>query len=93
MGGKVRAHAMISGSVQGVFYRLKTQRIASELSLGGWVKNKIDGTVEAVFEGDRIQVEAVLKWCRKGPPGSAVADVEIRWEPYTGSYTTFEIRY
>lgn len=93
MGGKVRAHAMISGSVQGVFYRLKTQRMASELSLSGWVKNKIDGTVEAVFEGDRIQVEAVLKWCRQGPSGSAVADVEISWEPHTGSYTTFEIRY
>ncbi len=93
MEGKARAHTMIGGRVQGVFYRLETQRAASELSLCGWVKNKIDGTVEAVFEGKQSQVEAVLKWCRQGPPRSAVAEVEINWEPFTGKYTTFEIRY
>lgn len=93
MEGKARAHAIISGRVQGVFFRLETQRVVRSHSVSGWVKNRADGTVEAVFEGAQESVEAVLQWCRQGPPHAAVTDVAINWEPYTGKYATFEIRY
>ena len=67
MADKVRAHAIISGRVQGVFYRMETQRAADRIGVTGWVKNRPEGTVEAVFEGAKNQVDAVLKWCWDGP--------------------------
>ncbi len=93
MEGNARAHAIISGRVQGVFYRLETQRAARSHAVIGWVKNRVDGTVEAVFEGAQGPVEAVLEWCRQGPPHAAVTGVAVDWEPYTGKYNSFEIRY
>ena len=93
MENKVRAHAVISGRVQGVFFRMETKRAADGLGVFGWVKNQPDGTVEAVFEGDRDRVEAVLDWCREGPPGADVADVAVSWEDYTGDFKGFDINY
>ena len=63
MGNKARAHAIISGRVQGVFFRMETKRAANGLGVFGWVKNQPDGTVEAVFEGDRDRVDAIVDWC------------------------------
>jgi len=93
MENKVRAHAIIRGRVQGVFFRMETKRAADGLGVFGWVKNQPDGTVEAVFEGDRDRVEAVLDWCREGPPGADVADVAVSWEDYTGDFKGFDINY
>jgi acylphosphatase len=89
MQDKVRAHARITGIVQGVFFRLETQRAAERIGVCGWVRNRRDGSVEAVFEGDRDRVEAVLEWCRHGPPRAVVSQVDVRWEEYTGEYTDF----
>ena len=69
---KVRAHAIITGVVQGVFFRAETMRAAVKHGVFGWVRNKRDGSVEAVFEGDRQQVAAILSWCQKGSPRSAM---------------------
>ncbi len=91
--GKVRAHVFIEGSVQGVFFRANTREEASLLGLTGWVRNCWDGRVEAVFEGEREKVERVIAWCKKGPPGAMVRDVEINWEQVTGEYDTFSIVY
>ncbi|RZB30350.1 MAG: acylphosphatase [Desulfobacteraceae bacterium Eth-SRB1] len=93
MGKKVRAHVLIVGRVQGVFFRMETKRTADGAGVYGWVKNKRDGTVEAVFEGDEESVGAVVKWCKKGPPISIVNGVDIKWEDYTGEYGDFEITF
>ncbi len=90
---KVKAHVFIEGRVQGVFFRANTREEASLLGLTGWVKNCWDGRVEAVFEGEREKVEKVILWCKKGPPGAMVRDVEINWEQVTGEYETFSIEY
>lgn len=87
----VRVHVWVSGLVQGVGYRYSTVLQAKQFGLKGWVKNLADGRVEAVFEGDQDAVEAVLKWCRKGPAGSQVQEVKVEDETWVGE-TKFEIR-
>ncbi|MBN1382914.1 MAG: acylphosphatase [Deltaproteobacteria bacterium] len=86
-----RMHVYISGRVQGVFFRAGTQRTARDLGLTGWVRNKADGSVEAVFEGDHANVEKMLQWCREGPPGAAVRGFDAAEEPYTGEFGDFRI--
>lgn len=88
-----RAHLIISGRVQGVFFRMETHKTAGKYGVSGWVKNKRDGKVEAVFEGDKVLVEKVVEWCRQGPPFSMVDNVKLEWEPYTGEFSGFSIRY
>lgn len=89
----VRAHVFISGHVQGVFYRASTQRQAHALGLRGWVCNLADGRVEAMFEGEQAVVARMLAWCRQGPPNAYVVDVDVRYEPFTGEFTGFGVRY
>jgi acylphosphatase len=89
--GNARAHVIISGRVQGVFFRANTLRAATRFGLSGWVRNRRDGTVEAVFEGDRDRIEAVLEWCRTGDPPARVTDVQVEWEPFTGTTSGFDI--
>jgi len=89
----VRAHVYISGYVTGVFFRHHTQQLAQRLGVSGWVRNLHDGRVEAVFEGEREQVEEMVKSCREGPPGARVTDVEVKWEKYQGEFSGFEIKY
>jgi len=90
---KVRAHALISGRVQGVFFRSETQDKAARQNVTGWVRNLPDGRVEAVFEGEKDRVEALIEFCRRGPPGARVTRVEIKWGDYTGEFKSFGIRY
>jgi acylphosphatase len=59
----------------------------------GWVKNRRDGRVEAVFEGEREEIEKMVEFCRRGPSGARVTDVEVRWETSTGEFDEFNIRY
>jgi len=65
---KIRVHVIISGRVQGVFFRMETSRAAERIGVSGWVRNNSDGTVEAEFEGEKQNVVSMLEWCRKGPP-------------------------
>ena len=90
---KVRARAIISGRVQGVFFRVETKRAADRIGVSGWVRNLRDGTVEAVFEGEQNRVEDVFEWCREGPPNAYVVNVEIFRDDYTGEYQGFDITY
>jgi len=73
----------ISGRVQGIWYRASTRETAESLGLSGWVRNLVDGRVEAVAEGDAKAVEQLLAWCRKGPPGARVDEIEVVDEPPT----------
>lgn len=79
-----RARVVIRGRVQGVFFRAETRDRARSLGLRGWVRNVPDGTVEAVFEGERERIESLLVWCRRGPALADVDDVEVHWEPPAG---------
>jgi len=89
----VRAHVIISGRVQGVFFRMKTLEEARKSGVSGWVRNKYDGTVEAVFEGEKALVDSVIQWCRQGPPMSKVDNVKLERQSYTGEFSGFSIRY
>ena len=93
MENNTRAHVIISGLVQGVFFRMETKRAADGFGVVGWVKNQLAGTVEAVFEGDRERVDAIIDWCREGPPRADVTDVTVNWEDYTGEFKGFNINY
>lgn len=88
-----RAHAYISGRVQGVFYRSNTRKKALELGLTGWVKNLRDGRVEALFEGEEPEIKKVIEWCHQGPAHASVEKVEVLWEEPTGEFETFSILY
>ena len=93
MEDKKRAHVIISGRVQGVFFRMETQRAAHRCGVSGWVRNKADGTVEAMFEGDKKSVDLILEWCRKGSPPAKVEKTDVNWEDYTGEFEEFKITY
>jgi acylphosphatase len=88
-----RLHVFIAGRVQGVFFRARTQDMARSLLLTGWVKNRSDGSVEAVFEGEDDDLKAMLAWCRKGPPAAKVTRVEVKEEPLSDPFESFTIRY
>ena len=90
---KTRAIAIISGRVQGVFFRMETKRAADRFGVSGWVRNLKDGSVEAMFEGDQGRIDAVLDWCRQGPPHADVADVNVTWNEYTGEFKGFDISF
>lgn len=89
----VRAHLIISGVVQGVFYRASTKDTAVRLGLKGWVRNLPDGKVEAVFEGPREDVDRAVAWCRQGPPGAYVESVKEKPGRFTGEFSDFRVVY
>ena len=88
-----RAHVRITGRVQGVCFRMYTYERARELDLTGWVRNRYDGSVEAVFEGEVADVRPMIDWCHIGPPASRVMDVHVEWEEATDKYTGFSMRH
>ncbi len=90
-GGRARARMRATGRVQGVFYRQSTANEASRLRLSGSVRNRDDGAVEVVAEGDRAAVEALAAFCRRGPPGARVDALDVAWEPPTGETGPFRV--
>ena len=91
MAERVRAHAFVTGRVQGVYYRANTRETALSHDVDGWVRNLADGRVEAVFEGPREAVESVVEWCHEGSPAARVEDVEVEYGGPEG-LDGFEIR-
>lgn len=89
---KARARVLVSGRVQGVFFRQETYELAISLNLTGWVRNTHDDRVEAIFEGEKEDVEKLIGFCRKGPPYARVTKVEVTWENYAGEFAGFRIR-
>ncbi|MCP3951391.1 MAG: acylphosphatase [Desulfobacterales bacterium] len=90
---KVRAHVIIHGRVQGVFFRLETQKAARQFGVTGWVRNLSDGNVEAVMEGSAAAVDALFDWCGRGPRLARVDKVDIIRASYVGEYDSFEVTY
>ena len=88
----VRVHVMISGKVQGVWFRASTQQKAETLGITGWVRNTREGNVEAVFEGTEDAVQQMVAWCHHGPPLSKVTHVVVQDEPASSTFDTFMVR-
>jgi acylphosphatase len=88
---RVRARIRVTGLVQGVFYRQSTAREAVRLGLSGAVRNLSDGSVEVDAEGARSAVEALVTWCRQGPPSARVEELEVAWELPTGDAGPFSV--
>jgi acylphosphatase len=87
-----RLHALIHGRVQGVFFRASIIELARPLGLKGWVRNRLDGSVEVVAEGDAAAIDALRAYCKKGPPDAIVREFEIIDEPETGEFKAFGVR-
>lgn len=83
-------HLIISGKVQGVFYRASAKEKALALHLNGWIKNTTDGNVEAMVSGEATAVDKFVEWCRKGPERAEVAHVSVTPKPDDG-YSGFRI--
>jgi acylphosphatase len=90
---KTRAYVIVTGKVQGVFYRAETASKAKQLSLTGWVRNLPDGRVEAIFEGEEADVQRIIDFCRRGPPNAYVVEVNVRRQGWKGEFDDFEVRY
>lgn len=93
MADNVRIHAIIYGRVQGVCFRMETKRAADRIGVNGWVRNRPEGTVEAVFEGAKVKVDAVLDWCRQGPRLAKVDKVDVTWQPFEDAFESFEVTF
>lgn len=87
----IRAHLMISGKVQGVYFRKYTQEISIKNNVSGWVRNLKNGNVECILEGLPSNVEKVIEWCHIGPKNSRVDKIDINYETYTGEFQGFKI--
>ena len=90
---KSRFQVIVRGIVQGVNFRYYTQRQANRYNVTGWVRNLPDGSVAAVFEGEEQDVEAMVQWCRHGPPSAQVTELIAQPEEYRGEFSSFSIRY
>ena len=86
-----RIQLVVRGRVQGVYFRASAQREARQLGLTGWVKNRNDGAVELVAEGEEDQVKDFLSWAQLGPSTARVDKAETRWRSYTGEFPDFRI--
>jgi acylphosphatase len=82
---------MVRGRVQGVYFRASTQREARRLGLTGWVKNRADGSVEILAEGEEVSIRELYGWAQKGPGAARVDRVETRWRSFTGEFGDFRI--
>ncbi|OGP73811.1 MAG: acylphosphatase [Deltaproteobacteria bacterium RBG_16_49_23] len=89
----VRARVIVEGMVQGVFFRQHTQETAFRLGVKGWVRNRRDGRVEVLFEGDKAKVDEMIQWCHRGPSEARVTNVRVIWEEFAGEFKDFSITY
>lgn len=87
----IRMHLIIEGRVQGVWFRESTRQEAASLNLTGWVRNRSDGTVEALIEGPEDEVERLVSWCWKGPPAARVTGIRHEQETSQGEFDSFDI--
>jgi len=85
----VRAHIIVEGLVQGVFFRASMAEVARTHKVCGWVKNNPNGTVEAIIEGPETSVKKVIAWSRVGPPAARVDRVDLKWEDYKDEFDDF----
>ena len=86
-----RVNLIVRGRVTGVFFRAAAQREAKRLGVAGWVKNRNDGSVELLAEGEEDAIKEIIGWAHHGPSAARVEHVDVRWRGYTGEYFDFQI--
>ena len=89
---QARIRLIVKGRVQGVYFRASTVQQARHLGLTGWVMNHDDGSVELLAEGRSASIEELIAWCRQGPPGARVDEVDVQRQDFRGEFTEFRIR-
>ena len=87
------AKVTVSGRVQGVWFRTSTKDTALSAGVRGYVRNLPDGRVEAIIQGQKVQVEPVIEFMRTGPPGALVREIEIEWREPERTYESFTVEY
>jgi len=90
---KSRVKVVVKGTVQGVNFRYYSQRQAVKFNITGWVKNLPDGSVAGLFEGEEQDVEAMVQWCRRGPPSAHVTELIAQPEEYRGEFSSFTVKF
>jgi acylphosphatase len=80
----IRRHVVVHGQVQGVYFRDSVRRLARDLGVSGWIRNRPDGAVEAALEGAPDAVECIIEWSHQGPLGARVDQVEVYEEQPSG---------
>ena len=88
---EARARILITGLVQGVFFRREMTDRARRLGVSGWVRNLPNGKVEAPAEGEKRRLDELIRFCHVGPPGAVVRKVEVEWSDYSGEFRGFRI--
>ena len=86
-------HVLISGRVQGVWFRASTKQKADQLGLKGWVRNTNDGCLEAVFQGNDKQVSEMINWCHQGPPLAKIEKVNVTKKQSMDTFKDFSIKH
>lgn len=86
---QVRVKLLITGEVQGVFFRASALEQAQSLRVTGWVQNLPDGSVELVAEGPKYALDELIAWCKQGPPDAKVSEVFITWGDFVDEFKTF----
>jgi acylphosphatase len=89
--GLKQVQLFVRGRVQGVYFRAATQREARRLGITGWVKNRQDGSVEILAEGEEDQLKELIAWANRGPSAARVERVDVRWRGFTGDFFDFRI--
>ena len=87
-----QVHLIISGKVQGVFYRALCQEAAQRLGLTGWVSNLSTGQVEVLAKGEKEKIEKLIEWCKKGSPGAKVDIIDVEWQAVVHQVSSFNIK-
>ncbi|RBP28597.1 acylphosphatase [Marinobacter pelagius] len=90
---KKRWKMLISGKVQGVYYRASTEKEANRLGLSGYARNLPDGRVEVIAEGSPEELQQLHQWCQEGPPAAKVTDIEVEEQRANGEFSNFGVRY
>ena len=88
-----RVHLLVTGKVQGVFFRQALKVVAKKNNVLGWVRNLKDGRVEAILEGDNKSINSVIEWTHIGPANSRVDDIEVNNEEFKNEFSTFDVLY
>jgi len=88
-----RVHLLVTGKVQGVFFRQALKVVAKKNNVLGWVRNLKDGRVEAILEGDNKSIDSVIEWTRIGPANSRVDDIVVSNEEFKNEFSTFDVLY
>lgn len=87
----IQARLVISGRVQGVFYRASCQDVANGYGLNGYAKNLPSGQVQVLVQGSKENIERLIEWCKKGPPHAKVTDVKVEWQDITEKFVSFDV--